>query len=178
MALADVAEANKDKRALRAAFESAHAFDPGQSEPLKGLFDLAKEEKRDADALEILRRLAPLEQHDRQIWKLLLERLVDAKRWDEAARAGESAIYVDVLSPAVHTLYARALEELGEHEAAVFELESALACAPPAKEAAAVHVLLARASLALGKKDDARRHRSEAQRLDPENEGAKELKIP
>ena len=42
MALADLAEAKKDKAAMRAALEAANRFDPSQSDPLKGLIDLAK----------------------------------------------------------------------------------------------------------------------------------------
>ncbi len=55
MALAEVADARKDHAASRAALEAAHRFDPTQADPLRGLYDLATAEKRDADALSALR---------------------------------------------------------------------------------------------------------------------------
>ncbi|WP_394823838.1 tetratricopeptide repeat protein [Pendulispora albinea] len=178
MALADIAEAKKDKAAYRNALESAFHYDPSQSEPLKGLFDLAHEEKREADELEILRQLAPLEQHDRKIWRMLLERLVAAKRWDEARAVGESAIFIDVEHPLTHIAYARALSNSGDRNKAIFELESALASSPPAKEKATAHALLAIEYVALKNVPEARKHLTEAQRLDPDNADAKAVKIP
>lgn len=129
---AEVARATHDRGALRARLDEAHRFDPSQAEPLKGLYELAKEEKRSSDELAILRRLAPLEQHDRRVWRLLLERLVAAKRWDEAAEVGEAALFVDVENAAVHKLYAQALAATGRQERASFELESARLCEPAA----------------------------------------------
>ena len=64
---------------------------------------------------------------------LLLQKLVDGKLWDEAKRVGESAIFVDVESPLMHTNYARALAATGGHDKAAFELESALAAATPSR---------------------------------------------
>jgi tetratricopeptide (TPR) repeat protein len=177
MALAEVAKAKHDKAGLRGALESAAKLDPSQSEPLKVLFDLDTEEKRDADALDVLRKLTRLEQHDRRAWHALLEKLVAAKKWDEAVAVGESAVFVDVESAAIHVGYARALSALKRHDKAVFELESALLCAPSPKEAAEVHALLA-AEL-LGKHDPgARSHRDEALRLDPDNADARALVVP
>src|SRR5579859_6238615 len=46
LALADIAEQKKDKAAQRAALEAAHRFDPTQADALKGLYDLASEDKR------------------------------------------------------------------------------------------------------------------------------------
>ena len=144
MALAEIAEARKDKVAGRAALEAAHRFDPTQVEPLRGLYDLAAAEKRDADALAALRELARLDQHDRRAYRLLLGALVDGKRWDEAKRVGEAALFVDVESAEVHVNYARALSATGDHETAAFELESALLCdAKPPDRARALALLAA-----------------------------------
>jgi predicted Zn-dependent protease len=150
MSLAGVARERHDRAASRAALESAHRFDPTQPEPLRSLYDLAVDEKRDADALEALRALAPLDQHDRRAWHLLLQRLVAAKRWDEAKRVGASAIYVDVGSASTHIDYAKSLSATGDHGAAVFELESALLCDAKPEEKATAQSLLTqeRASLA------------------------------
>ncbi len=175
MALADVAEAKKDKPGMKAALTAAAKFDPVQSEPLKGLFDLAKEENRDADQIDILKKLAPLEQHDRKIWRLLLGKLVAAKRWDEAKKVGESTLFVDVETASVHAEYARALGATGAHDAAMFELESAILCGPPPKEAAAIHAQWAAEAVAVKNGALAKKHKDEALRLDPTNAEAKAI---
>jgi tetratricopeptide (TPR) repeat protein len=176
--LADVAEAKKDKAGMRFALEAAHRWDPSKSEPLKALYDLAKEEKRDGDALDLLRQLSKLEQHDPRIWRTLLEKLVEAKQYDEARKVGESAIYVDVLSPATHISYARALAAGGQHDRALYELDTALIAKLSAKEAGAAHSLKAQSLLALGKTAEARKERDEALKSDPQNAEAKDLKLP
>jgi tetratricopeptide (TPR) repeat protein len=178
MALAGVAEAQKDKVALRAAFEAAAKFDPSQSDPLRALLALDTEDKKDVDALDVLRRLTQIEQHDRPAWRSLLARLVTAKKWGEAAATGESAIFVDVESAEVHMNYARALSALGKHDKAVFELGSALVCDTAPKEIAEAHALLATEFLVLRHPADARAHRTEALRLDPDNADAKALVVP
>ncbi|HEY2517703.1 MAG TPA: hypothetical protein VGI39_42835, partial [Polyangiaceae bacterium] len=178
MGLAELAEKRKDKPAMRAAFEAAYRFDPSQVEPLKGLYDLAKEDKRDADSLDALRKIAQLDQHDRKVWHLLLGRLVDAAQWDEAKKVGESAMFVDVENAQVHTLYARALAGTGAHDKAVYELESALLCDGSAKDTATAHALLARELVALRRGAEARPHLAEALKLDPQNADAAAVKIP
>jgi len=173
MLLANVAEAKEDKAGMRAHFEAAYAFDPMQSEPLKGLFDLAKEDKREADMLDILKRVAPLEQHDHDVWHMLMDRLVAAKSWDEVRQWGEGAVFVDVHRAGTHIAYARGLEAGGDHTRAAFELESALLCKTKPKEAATAHALLSRSLRALGKKAEADQHLAEAQKLDPDGEDVK-----
>ena len=178
MGLAEIAQHAKDKVAMRAAFEAAHRFDPQESDPVKGLYDLAKEDHRDADVLDLLRQLTMIEQHDRAAWKALLQRLVDLKLWDEAKKVGESSIFVDVESPVMHTNHARALAATGAHDKAVFELESALVCEGKPDELATAHALLARELLALHRNADAKGHLAEALRLDPANAEAATVKIP
>lgn len=178
MMLADIAEAKEDKAQMRFHFEAAHRLDPSQSEPLKGLYDLAHEAKNPADELVLLRKLAALEQHDKKVWRLLLEHLVAQKQWAEARKIGESAVFVDVTGGPTHALYAKVLSQQGAHEAAAFELETAILC--PAKdkpERASQHALLAQEYLTLGKKTDATKHKEEALKLDPENADAKALKL-
>jgi tetratricopeptide (TPR) repeat protein len=177
MALAEVAQGRHDENAARAALEAAHRFDPTQAEPLRGLYDLASAQKRDADALEALREVARLEQHDRNVYKMLLERLVAAQLWDEAKQVGEAAVYVDLESEAIHVGYARALSATGDRAGAAFELESALLCGATAQEKSTAHALLARERLALGDAAAARAHRDEALKLDPTNAEARALKL-
>ena len=174
-ALADVAAARKDKAAARAALEAAHRLDPTQVDVLHGLYDLAEEDKRDGDALEALRGIALLDQHDRRAWALLLDKLVEGQRWDEARKVGEAALYVDVERQSIHVGYARALAATGDHAGAAFELESALLCEGKAPATAEVHALLARERAALGDAAAARSHRDQALKLDPDNRDAKAL---
>jgi tetratricopeptide (TPR) repeat protein len=177
MELAEAAKARKDNGAQRAALEAAHRFDPTQTEPLRGLYDLAASGKREADALTLLREIARLDQHDRRAYRLLLEKLVASSRWEEAKRVGESALYLDLESAASHVGYARALSALGDHESAAFELESALLCDAPSPEKASAHALLARERLVLGDPAAARMNRDRALKLDPENAEARALKL-
>jgi cellulose synthase operon protein C len=176
--LADIAEEKKDEGAMRFHLEAAYRLDPSQSEPLKGLFDLANQSKREGDALDALEKLAQLEQHDRKVWRMLLEKLVSAKRWEDARRIGESAIFVDVTGGATHALYARALSAQNAHDKAAYELESALLCAGKPPEKATQHALLARELAALGRTADAKKHLDEALKLDPDNADAKGVKLP
>jgi len=178
MMLAEIAESKKDKAAMRRFLENAHHLDPSQSEPLKGLFDIANEEKREADALALLRKLAPLEQHERKVWRLLLDKLIEKKSWEEARAVGESAIFVDVEHAATHIAYSRALSNLGDHPGAIFELDSALAGAASPKEKGTAHALLATEYVATKNIAEARKHLDEAKRIDPENAEAKAVKIP
>jgi tetratricopeptide (TPR) repeat protein len=176
MALANAAEGAHNTAGRRMALEAATLLDPTQVEPLRALFDLANQEKRDADALTALRAVARLDQHDRQAWRMLLDRLVQHRLWDEAKRIGESALYVDVASGPIHSLYAQALAATGDHVGAAFELESALLCDGRPDERATLHARLARERFALGEASAARVHRDEALRLDPANAEARSLK--
>jgi Tfp pilus assembly protein PilF len=150
MGLSEAAHARHDTAAERAALEAARRFDPTQPDPLRGIFDLASDEKRDGDALDALRALAQIDQHDRRVWHLLLDRLVLAKQWDEAKRTGEAALFVDVENAGMHVDYARALAATGDHAQAVFELESALLCAQKPEEKTETQTLLVQERAALG----------------------------
>jgi cellulose synthase operon protein C len=178
MMLADLAADAKNRDAARFEFRLAHEFDPSMVEPVQALYDLAHQEKREAEALEWLRIAARLDQHDRKTYRLLLEKLVAAGQFAEARAVGESAMFVDVENHAVHALYATALARTGAHAAAVFELESALLCNPPRPEAAAIHVQLAKEHLVMGNRAKAKGAKGEALRLDPTNVEAAALKIP
>jgi tetratricopeptide (TPR) repeat protein len=174
--LAEIAKDRHDEAGERAALDAARRFDPTQTEPLHELYELATADKRDADALAVLRDIARLDQHDRRAYALLLDKLVSTRQWGEARRVGEAAIYVDLASATLHTNYARALSASADHERAAFELESALLCDGNPHDQATVHVLLARERLALGDAAAARLQRDEALKLDPDNAEARALK--
>ena len=148
-----------------------------QADPLRALYDMDAAEKRDVEALDALREIARLDQHDRRAYRLLLGTLVDTAQWAEAKQVGASAIYVDVENAQIHVDYARALTATGEHDTAAYELESALLCEQKAPERATTLSLLAAERLALGDAAAARAHRDEALRLDPDNAAARRLKL-
>jgi tetratricopeptide (TPR) repeat protein len=152
MGLAEIADHKKDAAAKRAALEAAHRFDPSQVEPVEALLKMAKDEKRDADVLPLLRQLAMLDQHNREAWDMLLQLLVDSKQWDEAKKVGEGAVYVDLESPVMHLNYARALAATGAHDKAVFELESAQMCNPSTDDAQTIKTMLDRERAAAAKR--------------------------
>ncbi len=176
MHLAETAKALHDRDGERADLEAARRFDPSQVEPMHVLFEMATADHRDAAALDLLRQWVWLDQHDRDgEWIELLKRLVDAKLWAEARRVGESALYVDVESAAVHVGYAKALAATGDHETAAFELESALLCDAQPKDKATAHALLSGERRTLGDAAGAKAEREEALRLDPDNADARAL---
>jgi tetratricopeptide (TPR) repeat protein len=177
MALAEAARTRHDDAALRAALEAAKRFDSTQVEPLRDLYDLAIADKQDAVALDLLRAIARLDQHDRRVYGTLLDKLVAGKAWDEAKRVGEAAMFVDLENGAVHVAYARALSATGAHADAAYELESAILCGGNPQQLATAHALLAAESATLGDLAAARLHRDEALKIDPANADARALKL-
>ena len=176
--LAELAEHKKDKAQARVHLEAAHRFDPVQSEAIHGLYEMAVEAKDTEAAFEWLKKLAISEQHDRKVWRALLTQLVERKLWDEAIKAGESAMFIDIESAETHALYARALFGKGLWDRAAFELDSALLLAPKPKELANIYALYAKVEIERKNPSAARKHREAALEKDPANAEAKELKIP
>ena len=139
MMLADLAEAQDDQAGMQKHLEEAYKLDTSQVEPLQALYDIAHK-KKDAEAeLSALRRIALLDQHDRRVWLRLLKMLVERGHWEEARKAGEGAIFVDVANPEVHRLYARALARTGNQVSAIFELNSAILCKPEPDKMKAIY---------------------------------------
>ena len=157
MKLADLAEHRKDMGEMKKQLLEAHAFDPSQAEPLQGLHDCSRKQKDEAQQLFTLRQLAKLEQHDRRVYMRLLELLLKTGKFSEAVAVGESAIYVDVMNPKMHYLYARALARTGKHVSAIFELNSAILSRPAAKGRALVYGMMAEGYSKLGYPDYAKK---------------------
>jgi cellulose synthase operon protein C len=128
MILADLAIKEKDLAKASAHFEAAAALDPSQAEPVQALADLARKAKDEDRELKYLRLLAPIDQHDRRVWRRLLAKLVARSQWDEAKKIGEGALFVDIHGAETHTLFAQALFGAGDTDRAIFEAESALLC--------------------------------------------------
>jgi tetratricopeptide (TPR) repeat protein len=138
MLLADAAEAADDAATRVAALEAAEKLDPSQVGPLHALFQLAEQKGDAARALELLRRLSVLSEHDAGVYRELLVRLVARREFAEALRVGEAALNVDIAGFETHFAYAQALLATGDKRRAKFEFESALLCqADPVRHAAA-----------------------------------------
>jgi tetratricopeptide (TPR) repeat protein len=179
MLLGDIAGRGKDLKTAAAHFEAASALDGSQAEPLQALADMARKAKDDDRELAMLRKLAPIDQHDRRVWRRLLAKLVTRNLWDEAKKVGEGALYVDIHGAETHALYAQALLGAGDTDKAIFEADSALLCEPlKGRTAAEANLVLARAHLKKGDKAKAKAARDEALRQDPDSKDAKDLAIP
>jgi predicted Zn-dependent protease len=179
MLLADIALGEKDVPKAIEHFEAAVALDPTQAEPLQALVDLARKTKDEARELRYLRLLAPIDQHDRRVWRRLLGKLVASGEWAEARKIGEGAMFVDIHGPETHSLYARALLGVGEPDRAIFEAESALLCGGLKNDVAAeANATLAEAYLKKGDRKKAQEARDEALRQQPTNARATALVIP
>ena len=145
----------------RAALEAAHRFDPTQADAVRGLYDLATTDKRDADALAALREVARLDQHERRAGTSCSG---SSSRPSAGTRLAGSASRpsTSTCRAPTSTSATRARSRRREHERAAFELESALLCDAKPAEKAEAHALLARERLALGDAAGARAHRDEA----------------
>lgn len=86
MKAADIAEAQKDEAKMKAHLEAAHRFDPTMAEPIQALYDMAHRKKDDAGEIAALEKLALIDQHGRQVYELLLRKLVEKGRFAEAVR--------------------------------------------------------------------------------------------
>jgi tetratricopeptide (TPR) repeat protein len=127
---ARVAEERNDDDAARALYEAAAKLDPSQSAPLTGLRNLARKRGDKAAETSALERLVKVAPTDAKAWEALLDRLIEQRRWGDAVKAGEAALFADVASAALHLRYARALARTKRTAAARYELESALLCGP------------------------------------------------
>ena len=126
--LAEVARGARDRVAMRRHLEAAVRLDPGQREAREELAELATQENRDDDALAQIIEIARLDQHDRDASRVVLEKLSAARRWQDVRTFGEMARYLDPLNAPMHVTLARAYEELGRRDDAIFELQSAKLC--------------------------------------------------
>ncbi len=155
---------------FKQALDKARAFDPTQSEPLIGLFELAKQ-TGDVDAqIAALKQMASLEEHQGMIHRRLLKLLIEHEKYEQAAELGEAALYADLSSLQTHVLFARALEKTKRLDRAVFELESAALCEGRPKEKGEVYARLAELEIARGQRAKAKAHAKRARELDPTNE--------
>lgn len=150
MKMATIALATDDLAGARTALAAATKLDPSQPEPLMTLIKIARKEKDERTELAHLSKYVVLEQHDRVAWTRLLEGLVARGKWEEAAKVGEGAVFVDLANPEVHRLYARALARTGRHVTAIYEYNSALIAGAPPEQQAEIYRELAKGYDKLG----------------------------
>ncbi len=150
MKLASIALATEDTKGARDALAAASKLDPSQPEPIANLIKIARKLGDERTEIAELSRYVLLEQHDRAAWGRLLEGLVARGRWEEAAKVGEGAVFVDLANPEVHRLYARALAKTGRHVTAVYEYNSAIVAGAPPSMLAEIYRELAKGYDKLG----------------------------
>jgi tetratricopeptide (TPR) repeat protein len=164
--LAEIALGQDDRPRAIAQFTAAHRFDRRASEPLARLAELHQQAGDDEAELAALRQLAPLEEHAGPVHRRLLELLTQRGLWQEAAAAGEAALWTQLNDLRIHSLFARALERTGDSKRALYELESAALCPGSPAERALAHRELSGAYERAGRRKEARAAAAEAERLE------------
>jgi Tfp pilus assembly protein PilF len=117
--------------------------------------------QKDADLeLAALRGWALRAEHDGDVHRRYVGRLLDAGLLDEARLATKNAIWADLGSATTHALAARVYLRLGETKAARFEWESAQLCPMSSRERERLTTEVADAFAAAGSSTEAREIRS------------------
>jgi len=145
--------------------EAAVNLDGERAEAWQGLVKIGEESNDAALRLRALRRLAMIEEHDRETNLALLQALVEAEAWADAITIGEMGLYVNPHEPEVHRLLAEAYLRQRRTRDALYEAETALIAEHP--EPARVHLLQARAHMQAGDRAKAREAADAAREADP-----------
>ena len=155
----------RDPRAARAALEAASGIDADRPEAWQGLVQVS-ERTSDAELrLRALRRLAEIDQHDRDTHAELLGLLAERGEWAEVLRYGEMSVFVDPLRAESRRLLAEAYLRAERPRDALPEADAALAAQP--ERPGPVHLLRARILSALRRTRDAREAAQRAVEADP-----------
>jgi len=144
--------------------QSAVALDGERPEAWQGLAKVAEESNDAALRLRALRRLATIDEHDRETNLAVLTALVEAEDWDDAIVYGEMGIFVNPHEPEVHRLLAEAYLRQRRTRDALYEAETALIAEHP--EPARVHLIRARAHMQAGDRAKARQAAQQAEEAD------------
>jgi predicted Zn-dependent protease len=115
---------------LQAALAHAQAavrFDGERLEAHRLLLELGAKLGDEAVALEAMRALAGLDQHDASVHSAYLAMLVKQRAWDDVIQEGETALYITPENPAIHLHLGEAYIETGAYAAGLVELDRAQA---------------------------------------------------
>ncbi len=145
--------------------EAAVNLDAERAEAWMGLVKIGEEQNDAPLRLRALRRLAMIEEHDRETNLALLKALVEAEAWADAITIGEMGLYANPHEPEVHRLLAEAYLRQRRTRDALYEAETALIAEHP--EPARVHLLQARAHMQAGDRTKAREAADRAREADP-----------
>jgi tetratricopeptide (TPR) repeat protein len=184
--LGQIAQRERDKEAAIRHFEAAKQASPraGAAQghpPGRNLYyqlaDLYNETGREADALRVLDELRSFTVEDGASRMRLLKHYL-RQEGEEAARKAfellDELIYIDPFDRSLHENLARVAARIGAHEITIREYNYLLIKYPDTNPRTA-HLALAKAYLALEKREEARRSAEKVLAIDPENGEAKEV---
>ncbi|MCZ7685852.1 MAG: ATP-binding protein [Sandaracinaceae bacterium] len=137
----------RDPNAARAALEAAANIDTERPEAWQGLAEVAERLRDPELRLRALRRLAEIDQHDREASHDLLTMLAERNEWAEVVRYGEMSVFADPLNAGSRRLLAEAYLRADRAREALLEVDAALAAQP--EQPGPVHLLRARVLVAL-----------------------------
>ncbi|MFH2005225.1 MAG: tetratricopeptide repeat protein [bacterium] len=132
MALASLAQKDKDEKEALAQYAAAHHFDPERAAPLDARVRLLDKQKKQLQVVLELGKLAAIREGSASLLYSILVRADKIKRYDLVRRYGLQAVHSQPLNMAIHEKYAWALKAGRQYRRAVFEFESALATVPDA----------------------------------------------
>ncbi len=130
MMLAGAARGLQDDAGMGRQLCHATRVAPDQKEAQDLLREWLSGRGREDRALDRLRTVVRLDQHDREAMSALLGKLRTLGRRQEVIEFGERALYLDPHNVDVHVALAEAYEAAGRTADAIFEYESALLCEP------------------------------------------------
>ena len=137
-------------------YELARKDDPYHTKWIAGLARVHLRKKDKAKFLDDLAMIADNDADDLDVRKALAEQHLAAGHADQAEKWATECLYIDVYDPANHVLLADALAAGKKYAEAIEEYQTALDL--QGQEAQRPEGPLARALLALGRRDDARKH--------------------
>jgi tetratricopeptide (TPR) repeat protein len=155
-------------------YELARRDDPYHTKWIAGLARVHLRQKNVAKFLDDLAMIADNDADDLDVRKALAERHLAADHPELAQKWANECLYIDVYDPANHVLYADALAAGKAYDHAIEEFKVALELKP--KKPNDLKVRLAKAQLALGRRDDARETLDGVLKADPEHPEAKALR--
>ncbi len=167
MKAGDLAEAER-------LYELARKDDPVHTKWIAGLARVHLRTKNDAKFLADLAMIADNDADDLAVRKALAERHLSAGSPGEAEKWATECLYIDVYDPSNHALLADALAAQKRFAPAVEEYETAVDLKP--KKANDLKVRLARAQLALGRRNAAQSTIDALLKEDPGHPEAKALR--